>query len=364
MKIKGILIVAVVFWFYSCNQNIFNVEDNKRKEIIWNETEVKLLNNVDERSLYLNDDQIVTLLIEKSASRSIEDINLSSESNFTLTNFENALNNIYLNNKLPNFSAKNQNEIMANVDIIQLDFPNYTKDDILANYVDIIDFYHQQLKYLVATTITSQTVSLSRGFPLGSGNDGLYYDNKLFTWHEVKACAAHPLSAVTLKSAVDKARSLTADVYGSYTITDEQSDAYRHTVLNIVLAKYGVGFRDEKIKWASDFATAHEKGTNDKGAASYMDLHNNRIGRAYYKSNTNISYFRVKAFGKTLYKIATGVSSEPTDSEMRRDIKLLADDAVFIPGYNKNDTSSAHENLIESRIDNVSSNVLVYIDVD
>lgn len=329
---------------------------------MWNNTDVVLLKGVEENNLFLDNDQLAMLLVENSTSRNINDLDLSSESTFTLKDFETAISKIYLCYEVPKISAESEDEIMNNIEIIQNDFPNYSIDEILLNYNKILDLYHQQIKYLVVKTIKSENSLSSRGVPtIGVGEDGLYYNKKLFTWYETKACVAHPLSAVTLYSAVEKTRSITAQVYGSYTITDERSDAFRHTVLNINLAKYGVGMRDEKLKWASDFCTAHEKERNDKGAPSYMDLHNNRIGRSFYKSNTNIKYRRIKAFGKTLYKIAVGVTSEPTDSEMKNEIKKMADIAQFIPGYDKNNHTAENERLVEGRIDQASSEKLVFI---
>lgn len=362
MKYKQyFLVISAITMIFSCNNGFDSSESknsNERSVVSWNNSRLILLKGLDEEDLYKSDDDFFTKLIESEVSRSTGAFDYSAYSGYAPKDFSSAIDSISSKNLLPNFSAVTEKEITNNISIITKDFPDLSEEQIYSDYENIMNIYHNQIKSLVVAELlenrpTSRSVS--------DVYDGIYFEagSEVLTYYEVKACTAHPLSAGTLYNAKTHTQALTKSLY-THT-SDNRGDAFRHMTWNIIMAKYGVGMRDEKIKWASDFSTAHEKGTKHRDVTTAMDLHNNPIGRAYYKNNTNIKYLRIKAFGKTLYKIAIGVSSEPTDSEIKRDIFALANRGTYVTGYIKDSMTSAEVSNIESRIANVNSSTAVFI---
>uniref|UniRef100_UPI003F49A6A5 DUF6973 domain-containing protein n=1 Tax=Nocardia suismassiliense TaxID=2077092 RepID=UPI003F49A6A5 len=66
-------------------------------------------------------------------------------------------------------------------------------------------------------------------------------------------------------------------------LSDGHADAFRHAYWNALLTKrYGE-------KWASEFATAHERNPTSHHIPVAMDLHNNEVGRQIARANPNAS---------------------------------------------------------------------------
>lgn len=75
-----------------------------------------------------------------------------------------------------------------------------------------------------------------------------------------------------------------------------KANAFRHALWNILIAKYCMWFTrnsDTAIKWAKKFTDWHEDFSPNEGLARAMDLHNNKMGRVFFKENLGI---KVKAF--------------------------------------------------------------------
>lgn len=331
----------------SCNNN-FTKNEESRQLVKWNNKDVFLLEGVNEAEIYSSDDQILEIFTANAISRSID---FGEESPFTISDFSNVIDNIKDDFNLPNFEASTDEEHYMNLEIIQQDFPNLTLEEIAENYTEIIDLYMTQIKIL-----TANEANTYRG---GVNEDGIYWGDDTLTWYETQACLKHPLSAPTLPTVKKKAWELTGDTFNSNgKQTDTKEDAFRHAVLNILMAKHGVGLKSEKLKWAKDFATAHELGPKDFGIPSHMDLHNNDIGRKIYDRSARKKYLVFKVFGKVISKKEIGVK-EPKDSYIKDIVKQFVDSAVFIPGYDKNDKHK-NEKTVEAAID-TKVGKLVYI---
>ncbi|MDR1221099.1 MAG: hypothetical protein LBK73_16045 [Treponema sp.] len=169
----------------------------------------------------------------------------------------------------------------GDIALINKDFPDLSEEDTIAELETIQKVYQNQVGSLVFNAIIANpdyqpesSISRATGY-----NDGaFYYDDTQVTVYEIGAALLHAFSAVTLSQQREKAFQLTEKYMGAKDRTDDKSDAFRHAILNIVMAKEGWGLKGEKMAWARDFSTAHEKGVKYTGIPSEMDLHNNNVG--------------------------------------------------------------------------------------
>ena len=154
---------------------------------------------------------------------------------------------------------------------IALDFPELAEDEILENLEIIIEIYQSEIASLAIDEIVdlynSSTITSARAL----SDYGVIIKDDIISLAEVAACLKHPISACSLITQKEKAFELTEKYMGYAESVDEKSDAFRHAIWNVVMAKEGWGFKDNKIAWAKDFSTAHEQGIKYDGLASEMD---------------------------------------------------------------------------------------------
>ena len=100
---------------------------------------------------------------------------------------------------------------------------------------------------------------------------GAYEDWNRMSTAEKTYIATHPVNAVIIKLAKDKAFEVTTQRFGHNGRNDE-SDAFRHCFWSAMLAR-DIGYYD-----ALYFTTAHESDPNNPPAEKAMDLHNNGVG--------------------------------------------------------------------------------------
>ena len=246
--------------------------------------------------------------------------------------------------------------------LINKDFQGLSEEDIIAELETIQKVYQNQIGALTLDAIVTtaeyipEDANLVSDIPIatraiGYSDGAFYYDDNQLTIYEIGAMLVHPFSAVNLSKQREKAFDLTAKYMGVKDRVDDKSDAFRHAILNIVMAKEGLGLKNEKMAWARDFTTAHEKGVKYIGVPSEMDLHNNNTGLRYYDANSSKKYTTF-----LFWKIETGVS-EPSYANACESIKNKAVNAIFV---NKDLGLSAARNKINA----VSADYMVYIKVD
>ena len=164
--------------------------------------------------------------------------------------------------------------------LLSYDFPGLTEDEILVELGAISRVYQDQIGALAENSFLSADYE-----PVPDGITRSLYKGAP-TVYEIAAALKHPLSALTLTKQTDKAFAL-ANQYMGGSLHNDKSDAFRHAIWNIVMAKEGWGLKKAKIDWAKDMSTAHEKGGNYVKVESEMDLHNNTAGIRYYDANSN-----------------------------------------------------------------------------
>lgn len=355
MKRKKIyLLVMSTFVFWGCNNPIILSKTNTQTTTESYEsnildfiasTQVNLKNGVQQNHVGLTIEGYSSLLsdnLEKRTGRTIVD----NETIIEQKQLTEIFSNIYSNIDIPELLHPSDEDIEK----INLDYPLLSKQEIIENLPIISLIYQSEISSLAINDI----IQLSNIDDLSSSQRNIYdktydiFDEKV-TLGEVAACLKHPFSAITLMKQKDIAFNLTKQYMKYHDHTDDKSDAFRHAIWNIVMAKEGWGLKNEKIAWANDFATAHEAGKKYYGLASEMDLHNNRVGLNYYKSVATKTYSKI-----LWWNIETGVK-EPGYDVACKYIKQKTENAILV---NKNNFTLENG---RTRINAIDSNSLVYI---
>lgn len=290
--------------------------------------------------------QKLTAGISRKAGRTIQDTDTIA---LTADDIAAVLESELENLEIPELLNPTEEDIAA----INLDFPGLTEEEIVAELETIRRIYQDEVSALAFADILDnpayQSVDSTPDRKIGYSNGAFYYNDSQLTAYEIGAMLSHPFSAITLSKQREKAMQLTERYMGAKDRVDDKSDAFRHSILSIVMAKDGWGLKGEKMAWSRDFTTAHEKGVKYIGIPSEMDLHNNKVGLRYYDAKSSKRYTRI-----LFWKIETGVS-EPSYDTACSAMKSKAISAVFID-RNLSDA--------KNRINAVSADSLVYINPD
>ncbi|WP_439647471.1 DUF6973 domain-containing protein [Brucepastera parasyntrophica] len=204
------------------------------------------------------------------------------------------------------------------------DFPDLTEEEIMNEWETIQDIYLDQLSALSMRNVLTGIYEDPAARGVKFEDDAVFYNSNNVTIYEIAAMLCYPFSALTLVKQRDKAYELTLKYMGAAKRTDDKSDAFRHAILCITMAKEGWGLKKHKLGWAAAFSTAHEAGSKYEGTPSEMDLHNNNVGLRYYDSAASKKYTKILWF-----KIETGVS-EPSYDTAAKAMKPKAVNAYFV----------------------------------
>ncbi|MBO5117590.1 MAG: hypothetical protein J6C25_08805 [Treponema sp.] len=345
-------LVMSSFVLWGCNNIVTSSETNTKvpneiyeKNVVefLDSTQVNLTSGVQLHHIGLTVDGYSALLSEK-LERKIGRVIVDDEIILQQEQLTELLSDICSKVDIPELVTPSE----IDIEKIQFDFPQLSKQEILENLSTITLIYQSEISSLAINSIVAMSnpdILVQRSI----------YDNtydirgEKITLGEVAACLKHPFSAITIKTQKETAYRLTAQYMKYSEHTDDKSDAFRHAIWNIVMAKEGWGLKGEKMAWARDFATAHEQGEKYDGLASEMDLHNNKAGLNYYDSVSKRNYSKF-----LWWDIETGVS-EPSYDVACNYIKQKAINATLI---NKNTVSLETG---RAKIKAVNSNNLVYI---
>lgn len=342
------------FVLWGCNNIVTSSETNTKvpneiyeKNVVefLDSTQVNFTSGVQRQHIGLTVEGYSTLLsdkLERKVGRAVVDNEVIMQQDQLIE----LLSDICSDIEIPELLAPSDMDIKK----IQCDFPQLSKEEIIENLPTISLIYQGEISSLAINRIVNVSEPKDLNLIQRSIYDNTYnIFGEEITLGEVAACLKHPFSAITITKQKDIAFNLTAQYMKYSNHTDEKSDAFRHAMWNIVMAKEGWGLKGEKIAWARDFATTHEQGEKYKGLASEMDLHNNKVGLNYYDSVSTRSYSKF-----LWWDIETGVS-EPSYDVACKYIKQKAINATLV---NKNTVSLENG---RSKIQAVGSNNLVYI---
>lgn len=312
------IVFAISLMFLACQNSLlpeieeFSKENKERKTTIVDSKKVVLLEGVSIEYLGKSLDEKTNIITDALASvlgRSINDV---CETFFSTEDIESILKTTIDSVTIPNLLEPTNKDLQ----LIKKDFPELTEKEIKENWEEISNIYYDQLSALSLENVLNEITNNSTRYISAHS----IYETIPLTRYELGAILMHPINALSLS----KQRQLTKQYMGSQNTINEKTDAFRHAILNIVMAKEGKGTKTQKINWANDFTTAHERGAKYLEKESEMDLHNNAVGRDYYNQNTE------KIYGKFLWwTIEKGVK-EPSYEKACIDIKSKAVNGIFI----------------------------------
>jgi hypothetical protein len=205
----------------------------------------------------------------------------------------------------------------ADLSPIRADFPELSDDEIRDQWEPIRQIYLDQVSALSLSSVVQELADSPDEPPVPAAT---YYGK--ITSCEVAVMIRYPFSALSGLAARDKAFELTAQYMGA-SRADDKTDAFRHAIWHIMMAKTGAGLKQERLNWARDFGRAHEECAY-AGMASEMDLHNNDVGLAYYNANTT------KTYTTFLWWTWESGVREPSNEGAAQAIKAKAKAAVFV----------------------------------
>ncbi|WP_299213176.1 hypothetical protein [uncultured Aquimarina sp.] len=109
----------------------------------------------------------------------------------------------------------------------------------------------------------------------------------------------NPLYIIPTLRATKKTMIICDSLYGKTHHNNGKANAFRHALWNaLICQKTFVHSKNEEksIIWAQKITDLHEKLAPNKAIEEAMDLHNNRLGRAYFKRLKNTSEEEIIAF--------------------------------------------------------------------
>ncbi|WP_299186127.1 hypothetical protein [uncultured Aquimarina sp.] len=88
-------------------------------------------------------------------------------------------------------------------------------------------------------------------------------------------------------------------LYGKSHHKNGKANAFRHAIWNVLICKNVFKISKDEIKaitWSDKVTTLHEKLAPNEDVPKAMDLHNNQLGRRYFKELKCASEYEVIAF--------------------------------------------------------------------
>lgn len=350
VKILGLMLVVAV-GFTGCknsfvdtrNEAVSGTSDLKVQELL-SKTRVNLFQGVEISDLGISDESREKRLvseISRKASRAVS----PAEPVIDIETVSKILDETVSSVDIPELLEPTEEDIAK----IQETFLDLTEEEVIENLDTISRIYQDEISALAMPKIVgsadiSEYSSVIRAISIKDWK--IYYDGVQITSYIVSAMLKHPFSAMGVIKQKNLAVGYTKEYMKTEDSHNNKADAFRHAVWNIVMCKEGWGKKDSKISWASDFATAYEKGGNYEKFESEMDLHNNRVGRDYYNANSSKTY---KKF--LWWQYESGVN-EPSYESACKAIKEKALNAQFI---GKTDSD------FFSKLDSVNKDFLIYI---
>ena len=232
------------------------------------------------------------------------------------------------------FQLKQEQDAVANWDMIKNDFPTLSDLEITENIELIDEYYAQNLDYLALDAIANNekaimskinTKNTHKKGDLGEfGDFGSCFISLISTaggFNIVKtlyaANKAKDAAESTIKHFFTSANGVKIEGGNS------ANNTYKHMVFSAFLAQwyFTVSSKSKRLDFAKVVATSHEYCNPNEPDSREMDFHNNAIGRKIWDDNTSYR----KLFGRPV-----GLN-RPSDSKLREEIrKRISNSSCFI----------------------------------
>lgn len=105
----------------------------------------------------------------------------------------------------------------------------------------------------------------------------------------VKVFLKHPIYLIPTYRATNKTIKTCNQLYGKLHHENNRTNAFRHALWNYLICANCVNAAaslDEATHWSKMITDLHERLSPNEGLAKAMDLHNNKIGRQLFRSNS------------------------------------------------------------------------------
>jgi len=132
----------------------------------------------------------------------------------------------------------------------------------------------------------------------------------------------NPWYIIPTLRATKKTMMICDSLYGKTHHNNGKPNAFRHALWNVLICQktYIHSKSEEKsVVWAQKITDLHEKLAPNKAIAEAMDLHNNRLGRLYFKDLNNateeetVAFLKEKVMNASLVKDIKGIREFPDD---------------------------------------------------
>jgi len=244
----------------------------------------------------------------------ISDINkiLISESKFTQNDFNRSVESL-----LADIPEGDKKDFWDNMDIFFKDVPNYDSipqaieqifakfpsldtltlvslwKDIKASYEQLVRLRIHEHYASAGTTSKKMSLAKSSYSPYASCGEESYFEvNSEEFWLIIGSLMSAPGTRRAKTYAEQWAAEYASKNNIKGSIWQNRADGFRHAVLNALLCRE-TGTQHDNIndclEWAKKLTDAHEsEDCNEPELDKPMDLHNNRIGREYYKPHLSV----------------------------------------------------------------------------
>lgn len=317
------ILILLAFGLISCQQDYNYSQINSTEKRVQTKTKglsVILKEGVTAEALTLTIDDYK----EKEKSSTSRFIG-ENKASVTLDQLADMTNGIIEKYNYPNINNITEKDIS----IILSDFPELkTKEDVWENYEEIKTIYSMQGSYQLFNQSTTSAISRGKypGQP-DNVNDEEYWLLLSQFW-----------KIDGTQKAVNLATQYTTEKHGKSGHRDK-SDAFRHAIWNVLIAKYTDGNKKDRVEWARKFTNAHESGSpapTDNSLDNLMDYHNNGVGRSYWNSNVSESgilwWYKINIPSDTTIKNAIyNKSQNATYCDTTAKIKNSSNKLVYIP---------------------------------
>ncbi|PVW15086.1 DUF6973 domain-containing protein [Marixanthomonas spongiae] len=145
-------------------------------------------------------------------------------------------------------------------------------------------------------------------------------------WHLSGVFIKQPFLVFPTLNATKRTMQISGDLYGKAHHKNGPANAFRHALWNVLIAK--AAFRkfqniEKSVDWAEKVTDLHEKLAPNSPLETAMDLHNNEMGRYYFKEIADLSEEKTISF---LQKKAKNAQKVTKTSE----IEVFEKELVFI----------------------------------
>lgn len=207
------------------------------------------------------------------------------------------------------------------IDRIKLDFPSLSDQEIAENLEVIAEYYDKNIQYDYfqelldnPTQNTFENARLSGGYPKGMCSYEFWY------------IAGKPTAAYCINKAKNKAEEFEISIFSSKS-GKTKGDAFRHSVWNVLIAKY-YGTKKKSVtkgvNLAKGFTDRHERCDESNLWDNAMDYHNNYVGRDYFQKKSYIKTKKRKLWFKKKWLVS------PSEGKIKNDFKIKANNAVKV----------------------------------